>query len=210
MGRLLSGWGCEYSPCLSFFNPRAAAIGIGRTVGTIRTTSPIGIVDGVLGEWRAVAAVGVTRRVSVVEIGTQLATIVPLLVIEPWRIGGERDLSCDRLLKGLPYGLIGLLMPSGLNGLPAPKGLAVESELYGLALSSPRYSAWTLIGMNDGGLPVGSTYGTSRAWWAFILPRRLKGFQRQGVPAHALSSSATPTAGPVADQPTLSLSCLRF
>jgi len=59
------------------------AIGIPRTVGTIWTTSPVGIVDGVLGIRRAIAAVGVTRRVSVIGIGAQLAAIVPLLVIQP-------------------------------------------------------------------------------------------------------------------------------
>ena len=41
-------------PSLSF-DPQTAHVGIGRTVGTIRTTRAVGIVDGVLGEWRAVA-----------------------------------------------------------------------------------------------------------------------------------------------------------
>ena len=43
-----------------------------------------------MGEWRAVTAVGATRRVSVVWIGAQLATIISLLVIEPWGVSGER------------------------------------------------------------------------------------------------------------------------
>ena len=72
------------------FDPQAAAIRIGGTVGTIRTASPEGIGDGVLGKRRAVAAKGVTRRIRVVGIRAQLATIVPLLVKEPWRVGGER------------------------------------------------------------------------------------------------------------------------
>ena len=36
-------------------DPQTAPVRISRTVGTIRTPCPEGIVDGVLGEWRAVA-----------------------------------------------------------------------------------------------------------------------------------------------------------
>ena len=40
------------------FDPQAAAVGIGRAVGTVGTARAVGIGDGVLGERRAVAAVG--------------------------------------------------------------------------------------------------------------------------------------------------------
>ena len=68
------------------FDPQAAAVGIGRTVGTIRTASPEGIVDGVRRERRTVAAEGITRGVGVVGVRAQLATIISLLVIESWRV----------------------------------------------------------------------------------------------------------------------------
>ena len=39
----------------SSFDPQTAAVGIGRAVGTVGIPSAVGIVDGVLGERRAVA-----------------------------------------------------------------------------------------------------------------------------------------------------------
>ena len=80
-------------------NPQATAVGIRGTVGTIRTASPEGIGDGVLGKRRAVAAEGVARRVGFVQVRAQLAAIVPLLVIEPWRVrrkGVRRRLIAER------------------------------------------------------------------------------------------------------------------
>ena len=72
------------------FDPQAAAVGISRAAGTVGIAGAEGIVDGVLGERRAVAAVVVTRRIGVVGVRAQLAVIISLLVIEPWRVGGER------------------------------------------------------------------------------------------------------------------------
>ena len=63
------------------FDPQAAAVGIGRAVGTVGIAGAVGIVDGVLGIRRAVATVGVTRRIGFVRIRAQLATIISLLVI---------------------------------------------------------------------------------------------------------------------------------
>jgi hypothetical protein len=51
-----------------------------------------------------------------------------------------KGLVADWLLKGLPYGLNGLLIPFGAKGLPFAKGLAVDSASKGLALRLPRYS----------------------------------------------------------------------
>ena len=62
---------------LSLTSPRSA--GRGRRIG-----------DGVLGKRRAVAVEGITRRVWFIRVCAQLATIISLLIIDPWRIGGER------------------------------------------------------------------------------------------------------------------------
>ena len=72
------------------FDAEAAAVGIGRAAGTVGIAGAVGIVNGVLGEWRAVAAVGVTRRIGFVRVRAQLAMIISLLGIESWRVGGER------------------------------------------------------------------------------------------------------------------------
>ena len=75
------------------FDPQAAAVGIGRAVGTVKISRAEEIVDGVLGEWRAIAAVGVTRRIGVVRVLAQLATIISLVVIEPWARWSRMDSS---------------------------------------------------------------------------------------------------------------------
>ena len=49
-----------------------------------------------MGVRRAVTAVGVTRRIGIVWVCAQLATIISLLVIESWCVGGER--ICRRLI----------------------------------------------------------------------------------------------------------------
>ena len=43
------------------FDPQAADVGIARAVGTVGIPGAVGIVDGVLGERKAVAAEGVIR-----------------------------------------------------------------------------------------------------------------------------------------------------
>jgi hypothetical protein len=72
------------------FDSKAAAVGIRGAAGAVGTPVAVWIVDRVLRERIAVAAVGVIRRVGVVRVRAQLAAIVPLLVIESRRIGGER------------------------------------------------------------------------------------------------------------------------
>jgi len=68
------------------FNSEAAAVGICGTAGAIGTPGAVGILDRVRRERRAVAAVGVTGRIGVIRVCTQLASIVPLLVIQPRRL----------------------------------------------------------------------------------------------------------------------------
>ena len=72
------------------FNPQAAPIGIRGTAGAVRTSRAVGIVDRVRRIRRAITAVGVTGRVRIIRIRTQLAPVLSFLVIETWglsRIG---------------------------------------------------------------------------------------------------------------------------
>jgi len=62
------------------------AVGIRGTAGAVGTPGAVGVVDRVGRERRAV---GVTGRIGIIRVRAQLAVIVPLLVIEPRRIGGE-------------------------------------------------------------------------------------------------------------------------
>ena len=72
------------------FNSEAAAVGIRGTAWVIGIPGAVGILDRVRRIRRAVAAVGVTGRIEVIRVRAQLAVIVPLLVIQARRIGGER------------------------------------------------------------------------------------------------------------------------
>ncbi len=72
------------------FDSEAAAVGVRGTAGVVGTPGAVGIVDRVRRKRRAVAAVGVTRRIRIIQVRAELAAIVPLLVIQPRRICGER------------------------------------------------------------------------------------------------------------------------
>ena len=50
-----SEWGEDRRDHRPSINPQAAAVGIVRAVGTVGTARPEGIIDGLLGERRAVA-----------------------------------------------------------------------------------------------------------------------------------------------------------
>jgi len=69
------------------FNSQAVAVGVGGAVGAIGIACAIRIVDGIGRKRRPVAAVGVAGGVRIVRIGAQLAAIIALLAIEPWRVG---------------------------------------------------------------------------------------------------------------------------
>ena len=72
------------------FDSQTVAVGIGGTAGAVGVPSAEGVVDRVRRVRRAVAAVGVTRRVGVVCVHAQLTAIVPLLVIQTRRIHRQR------------------------------------------------------------------------------------------------------------------------
>ena len=130
------------APGSASFNSEAADVEIGGTAGAIGIPGAEGIVDRVRRIRRAVATVGVTRRVGIIRVRAQLAPVLTLLIVE---LGGVSRIGIRRRLvaEGTAVGLKGLFRPSALKGLPAPKGLDVESGLNGFALSSPRSSAWT-------------------------------------------------------------------
>ena len=71
------------------FNSEAAAVGIRGTAGAVGIPGAVWILDRVRRERRALAAAGVAGRVGVIRVCAQLAAIVPLLVIQARRIGGE-------------------------------------------------------------------------------------------------------------------------
>ena len=68
---------------LASLNSEAAAVGVRGTAGAVGIPGAEGIVDRVWRIQRAVAAVWITgRRIRIVRVRTQLAAIVPLLVIQ--------------------------------------------------------------------------------------------------------------------------------
>lgn len=66
------------------------AVWIGWTAGAVGIAGTEGVVDRIRRIRIAVAAVGVTRRVGIIRVGTQLAAVVPLLVVEPRGISRKR------------------------------------------------------------------------------------------------------------------------
>ena len=72
------------------FNPQAVAVGICGTAGAIGIPGAVVVVDRVRREGGAVAAVGVAGRIRIERVRAELAAIVPLLVIQARRIGGDR------------------------------------------------------------------------------------------------------------------------
>ena len=113
------------------FDPQAAAVGIGRAVGTVGTARAVGIGDGVLGERRAVAAVGVTRRIGVVGVRAQLAMIITLLVIEPWRVGGER-IRRGLVAEGTAVGTEGIVDAVRFEGASGSVGIGCRVGRVGI------------------------------------------------------------------------------
>ena len=65
------------------FNSQAPAVWIRGTAGAVRISGAVGILDRVRRERRAVAAVGVARRIRIIRVRAELAAIVSLLVITP-------------------------------------------------------------------------------------------------------------------------------
>jgi hypothetical protein len=69
---------------------RPSAVGIRGTAGVVGIPDAVGVVDRVRREGKPVAAVGVAGRIRIIRVRAEFAAIVPLLVIQPRRIGGER------------------------------------------------------------------------------------------------------------------------
>jgi hypothetical protein len=104
------------------FNPQAAAIGIRGTAEVVGIAGTEGIFDRVRREWRAVAAIGVTRRVRIIRVRTELAAVVPLLIVQSRRIRGERILG--RLItEGTAVGTEGIVQAVRLEGASSPEGI---------------------------------------------------------------------------------------
>ena len=89
------------------------AVGTRGTAGVIGTPGAEGIVDGVWGKRRSIAAVGVTGRIRIIRVLAQFAAVISLLVIQPRRIGGKRIRR--RLIAE------GTAIPEGIGG-----GLRIE------------------------------------------------------------------------------------
>ena len=104
------------------FNPQTAAVGVRGTAGAVGIPGTEGIVDRVRRERRAVAAVGVTGRIRIIRVRAQLAAIVPLLVVEPRRIGGER-IRRRLIAVGTAVGIEGIVHTIRLEGAAGPEGI---------------------------------------------------------------------------------------
>jgi len=105
---------------LASFDSQAAAVGIRGTAWAVGTPGAEGIVDRVWRERRAVAAVGVTRRIRIIRVRAELAAIVPLLVIDPRgvrRIG----IRCRLITIGTTVGAEGVVDTIRLKGAASPE-----------------------------------------------------------------------------------------
>jgi len=107
---------------LAPFNSEAAAVGIRGTAGVVGIAGAEGIVDRVRRERRAIATKGVARRFRIKLIGAQLAPVLPLLVIQPRRIGGER-IRRRLVTEGTAVRAEGIVQAVRLEGTPSPKGI---------------------------------------------------------------------------------------
>ena len=110
------------------FDPQAAAIGIRGTTRVVRIPGAEGILDRVRRERRAVAAVGVTRRIRIIRVRTELAAIVPLLIVEPWgvrRIG----IRCRLITEGTAVGTEGIVDAVWLEGASGSVGIGRGSRV---------------------------------------------------------------------------------
>ena len=104
------------------FDPKAAAVGIRGTAGAVGIPGAEGILDRVRRIWRAVAAVGVTARIGVMRIRAQLTTIIPLLVIQPRRICGER-IRRRLIAERTSVWAEGIVQAVRLEGAASPEGI---------------------------------------------------------------------------------------
>ena len=104
------------------FNSEAVAVGIGGTAGAVGIPGAEGIVDRVRRERRAVAAVGVTRRIRIKRIRAQLAAIVPFLFIQPRRISGEW-IRRRLIAEGTAVGTEGIVHAVRLEGASGSEGI---------------------------------------------------------------------------------------
>jgi len=115
---------CWPPPCnrSASFNPEASAIWIRGTAGAVGIPGAVGIFDRVRREGRAIAAVGVTRRIRIIRVRAELAAVVPLLVIEPRRIGGER-IRRRLIAEGTAIGAEGIVDAVRLEGAASSEGI---------------------------------------------------------------------------------------
>lgn len=70
------------------FNPPSPPIRILRRIGSEGTPRAVGIVQRLRRVGGAVAAIAIAGGIGIVGIGAELAAIVPLLIVEPGRVGG--------------------------------------------------------------------------------------------------------------------------
>lgn len=124
-----SGWSAS-------FNSEAAAVGVRGTAGAVGIPGTVGIVDRVLRVGIAVAAVGVTGRIRIKLIGAQLAAVVPLLVIQSRRIGGER-IRRRLIAEGTTVGTEGIVQAVRLEWASSPEwiGCGIRIERIGAQLA---------------------------------------------------------------------------
>ena len=102
------------------FDPQAVAVGIRGTVGAVGIPGAVVILDRVRRIRRAVAAVGVIGRIRIIRVRAQLAPIVPFLVIQPRRFGGER-IRRRLIAEGTAVGTEGIVQAVRLEGTSSPK-----------------------------------------------------------------------------------------
>ena len=72
-------------------------------------------IRGTAGAVGTPGAVGVTGRIGIIRVRAQLAVIVPLLVIEPRRVGGER-IRRRLIAEGTAIGTEGIVQAVRLEG----------------------------------------------------------------------------------------------
>ena len=121
------------------FDSQATPVRIRGTAGAVGVPSAEGVVDRVRRVRRAVAAVGVTRRVGVVCVRAQLTAIVPRLVIQPRRIGGK-GIRRRLIAEWTAVGTEGIVQGVRLEGASGSVGIGrgVRIERIGAQLAAER------------------------------------------------------------------------
>jgi hypothetical protein len=110
------------------FNSQAAAVGIRGTAGAVGIPGAEGIIDRIRRERRAVAPVGVNGRIRIIRVRAQVDSIVPLLVIQPRRICGER-IRRGLIAEGTAVGTEGIVQAVRLEGTSSPEGIGRGSRI---------------------------------------------------------------------------------